>query len=119
MKARTLFRVGVYNHPIENALSRFRLPMERESSQPESRPKYFFIRRKPDSLYVQVSQYTNPADTRPFEYNVSLMVASLSNQTNREIADKFERETGISLKLKVPGELERAGKIISRAIDMS
>ncbi len=129
MKARTLFRVGKYDFPedtvgehglpIEDVVRKFRLPMQRADSLPGGEGKYHFIRRGSDGLYVQFSIYKNPADTRPYKHNVFLMVASFSNQTNREIADQFERETGISLKLEVPEELERASKLISRALDMN
>ena len=128
MKAKTLLRVGKYvfpedtvrEHglPIGDVVGKFRLPMQRADSLPGGQGKYHFIRRGSDGLYVQFSIYKNP-ERQPYQHNVFLMVASSSNRTNKEIADQFERETGISLKLEVPEELERASKLISRALDMN
>ncbi|HEA46528.1 MAG TPA: hypothetical protein ENH99_01980 [Candidatus Pacearchaeota archaeon] len=99
----TLVKVGLYQDPLSDAVKRssedlFEIPFGSGDNI-----KYVSLNKGPYFLMVSQPKDRIPS---PAGYNVILSVVSRSLDRNREIADKFERETGIDLGLEVPKLLQ-------------
>lgn len=51
-------------------------------------------------------------------YNVTLTVTSYSDSRNQQVADQFEKETGIDLSVNVPEKIKRQSVIVGLAFQV-
>ncbi len=102
----TLVRVGIFNGDLGEAVKKFSeklvyLPMGLGNTN-----KYSFFKECEIPYWLTVCQQKDKQDTS-FGYNSHLTVTSYLNKRNKEIADKFEDETGIKLDVPVPEDLNK------------
>lgn len=95
----TLVKVGRYDKGLDEAVKTFQERLEHISFGLGNTIKYAFYKTINPYL-LMVSQQKDLILTSG--YNTMLTVTSYSHSINREVTEKFERETGISLNVGVP-----------------
>ena len=103
---KTLVRVGRYDGSLEEAVKRFREPLENIPVGLGNTVKYATFKEAEEPYLLMVSQQKEKVVTAA-GYNVILTVTSYSDSRNQQVADQFDRETEIELSLGVPEQLKR------------
>jgi hypothetical protein len=111
---RTLVRVGRYDNHLEEAVARLSVPLNKVSGGLGNTVKYFTFNRTQNPYLLMVSQQKDKI-LSPSGYNVMLSVTSYSDLMNHEVANRFERESGIDLDVDVPEQVKRQFELLSIA----
>ncbi len=104
--AQTLVRVGRDDNPLEEAVKKFREPLTNVPLGLGNTVKYATFKEAKEPYLLMVSQQKDKLVTAA-GYNVMLTITSYSGSKNQQVADQFEKETGIDLSLEVPEWLKR------------
>jgi len=101
----TLVRLGRFDGPLEEAAGKFREPLAPILLSLGNTVQYAFFKACENPYFLMVSQSIDKM-TIPPGYNTILTVTSHSDERNREVAGRFESETGLCPNLNVPGLLQ-------------
>jgi|SRR3989344_5067296 len=107
----TLVRVGRYDNPLEEAVRKFKEPLTNIPVGLGNTIKYATFKESEEPYLLIVSQQKDKLVTAA-GYNVMLTVTSYSNSRNQQVANQFERETGIDLSIDVPEQIRRQSVLI-------
>jgi hypothetical protein len=110
----TLTRVGRYDTPLERAVKEFSEPLEPITFGLGNTRKYCTF-QKTEPPYLLIVSRQIEGEVTAAGYNVMLTVTSRSDLRNSEIADQFEKETGIKLNLAVPSQINTQNQTIGLA----
>ena len=97
----TLVRTGVFYDNIEDLIGYCILDFISAPSRLGNSKIYISFNPSGNPYLMIVSQQID-RKLNLYGYNVSLTVTSFSRKRNNELADQFEAETGIELKLRTP-----------------
>jgi len=108
---KTLVKAGLYDNPLEKAVNNFPEQLKKVSVGLGNTIKYATFKDAGEPYLLMVSQQKDKL-VSPAGYNVLLTITSYSDLRNHEIADQFEKETGINLDIEVSEQLKRFYEMI-------
>lgn len=108
---KTLVKAGLYDNPLEKAVNNFPEQLKKVSVGLGNTIKYATFKDAGEPYLLMVSQQKDKL-VSPAGYNVLLTITSYSDSRNHEIADQFEKETGINLDIEVSEQLKRFYEMI-------
>jgi hypothetical protein len=97
MKA--LVREGAYSPNLEESCKKFSPDFRR---QPHPTMEFYILKHENPDYELGVSQ---PLNHPPTDFAVSFSIVSDSDKTNRQVAEEFQRKSGIRLR-RMPGPVE-------------
>jgi len=114
---KTLVKVGRFDGSLEDAVEKFREPLTNVKLGLGNTIKYATFRQGEEPYLLMVSQQKDRILT-PAGYNVILTVTSYLDSRNKQVADQFEKETGINLNVNVMEQLIRQSQIIGMSFQL-
>jgi|SRR3989344_8576078 len=113
----TLVRVGRYDNSLEEAVKRFTESLVSVPVGLGNTVKYAILKKSEESYLLMVSQQKDKLVTVA-GYNVMLTVTSYSDSRNQQVADQFERKTGIDLGIDVPDHIRRQSNLMGMSFQV-
>ena len=102
----TLVKVGNCKSNLEDAVKDFSEELKPVPFGLENTVKYAIFKEAKESYLLMVSQQKDKL-INSAGYNTMLTISSYSDSINQQVADRFEKETGMYLSIKVPEYLRR------------
>ena len=105
-KTKTLTRAGKFDNQLEEAVKGFTEPLTKVQVGLGNTVKYAMFKQDAEPYLLMVSQQIDRL-VNSFGYNTILTLTSYSDERNKQVAEQFEKETGINLNVKIPEQLKR------------
>lgn len=113
----TLVRVGRFDNSLEEVVKNFHEKLEPIPFGLRNTVKYATFKEAEEPYLLIVSQQKDRLTTS-IGYNTILTATSYSDRKNKEVAEQFEQETGISLDIKVPEQLRRHFRLMNMSFQV-
>ena len=102
----TLVRLGRFYNSLDDAVNRCAEPLVNVPVGLGNTVKYAIFKEAKEPYLLMVSQQKDKL-LAATGHNVLLTVTSYLDTRNRQVADQFEKETGIDLSIEVPEQFKR------------
>lgn len=108
----TLLRIGLFDGSLDEAVQRCANPLTKTNIGAGNTIKYVAFGEREALYFLMVSQQIEKRLSFP-GYNTVLTVTSRFDARNQQVADQFERETGIRLNVDAPEFLRKHYELMS------
>ena len=113
----TLVKVGRFDNSLEDAVRKFGEQLTYIPVGLGNTVKYATFKEAEEPYLLMISQQIDKIVTAA-GYNVILTITSYSDSRNQNVADQFERETGVDLSVDVPEQLKRQFALMGRSFQV-